>query len=121
MPAGVPGQDFGNLLQSASDNKVGTIIIRALAGGAMAGTEARHELAMQVVPPIGSGKDTSRRRGTRQDNGRRDEAQRLGQSAEYGMRLVISNPNVATMLVGTSNMDQLEQAIAAANKGPLKN
>jgi monoamine oxidase len=33
---------------------MGTIIIRALAGGALAGTEERHPLAMQAVDPIGS-------------------------------------------------------------------
>ena len=121
MPAGVPGQDYGNLLQSAADKKVGTIIIRALAGGAMAGTEARHELAMQVVPPIGSGKDLAAdvaRAKTMEGEMKRSGSASL---AEYGMRFVISNPNVSTMLVGTSNMDQLEQAIAAVNKGPLKN
>jgi hypothetical protein len=36
---------------------MGTIIIRALAGGALAGTEARHPLAMQAVDPIGSAPD----------------------------------------------------------------
>ena len=33
---------------------MGTIIIRALAGGALSGTEQRHPLAMQAVDPIGS-------------------------------------------------------------------
>jgi aryl-alcohol dehydrogenase-like predicted oxidoreductase len=119
MPPGVPGQDYGNILQRSADKKVGTIIIRALAGGAMAGTEARHELAMQVVPPIGSGKDLAAdvaRARTFEGAMRSSGSTSL---AEYGMRFVISNPNVSTMLVGYSNMDQLEQAIAAVNKGKL--
>ena len=119
MPPGVPGQDYGNILQRSADKKVGTIIIRALAGGAMAGTEARHELAMQVVPPIGSGKDLAAdvaRARTFEGAIRSSGSTSL---AEYGMRFVISNPNVSTMLVGYSNMDQLEQAIAAVNKGKL--
>src|SRR5260370_282895 len=54
MPKGAPGQDYGRLLERAKANDMGTIIIRALAGGALSGTTARHPLAMQVVDPIGS-------------------------------------------------------------------
>ena len=119
MPAGAAGQDYGNILKRAADKGVGTIIIRALAGGAMAGTEARHELAMQNVEPIGSGKDLAAdvaRAKTMEAEMKRSGSKSL---AEYGMRFVISNPNVSTMLVGYSNMDQLEQAIAAVEKGKL--
>src|SRR5229473_4775754 len=54
MPKGAPGQDYGRLLDRAKAADMGTIIIRALAGGALAGTAERHPLAMQVVDPIGS-------------------------------------------------------------------
>src|SRR6187399_1444646 len=57
MPKGAPGLDYGRLLDRARAADMGTIIIRALAGGALAGTDARHPLAMQVVPPIGSAPD----------------------------------------------------------------
>ena len=120
MPPGVAGQDYGNLLQRAADRQVGTIVIRALAGGAMAGTEARHELAMQVVPPIGSGKDFAAdvaRARTMEGAMRASGSSSL---AEYGMRFVITNPNVHTMLIGYSTLDQLEQAAKAVAKGPLK-
>ena len=39
--------------------------------------------------------------------------------AEMAQRFVISNPNVTTMLVGYSTLDQLDQALAAVGKGPL--
>ena len=39
--------------------------------------------------------------------------------AEMAQRFVISNPNVTTMLVGYSTLDQLDQALAAVAKGPL--
>jgi aryl-alcohol dehydrogenase-like predicted oxidoreductase len=120
MPAGVAGQDYGNLLQRAADKNVGTIIIRALAGGAMAGTEARHELAMQVVPPIGSGKDFAADVARAKTMDAAMRATGSSSLAEYGMRFVISNPNVHTMLVGYSTLDQLEQAAKAVAKGPLK-
>src|SRR3989337_2641735 len=54
MPKGAPGQDYGRLLEKAKAADMGTIIIRALAGGALSGTADRHPLAMQSVDPIGS-------------------------------------------------------------------
>src|SRR3954467_10733442 len=57
MPKDAPGLDYGRLLDRAKAADMGTIIIRALAGGALAGTEARHPLAMQQVDPIGSAPD----------------------------------------------------------------
>ena len=56
---GAPGQDYGRVLERTRANDMGTIVIRALAGGALAGTTERHPLAMQVVDPIGSAPDFS--------------------------------------------------------------
>ena len=39
MPKGAPGQDYGRLLDKAKAADMGTIIIRALAGGALSGTD----------------------------------------------------------------------------------
>lgn len=119
MPKGAPGQDYGRVLDRTKTNDMGTIVIRALAGGALAGTTERHPLAMQVVDPIGSAPDFAG------DVARARALEPLvresGSSslAEMAQRFVISNPNVTTMLVGYSTLDQLDQAIAAVAKGPL--
>lgn len=120
LPKGTPGQDYGNLLKRAADKGMGTIVIRALAGGAMAGTEERHELAMQTVPPIGSGKDFAADVARAKAFVPLMNGTGVASLAELGMRFVISNPHVGTMLIGYSTLDQLEQAAAAVNKGPLK-
>ena len=60
MPKGAPGQDYGRLFDKAKAADMGTIIIRALAGGALAGTAERHPLAMQQVDPIGSAPNFAR-------------------------------------------------------------
>ena len=119
MPTGAPGQDYGRLLERAKANDVGTIIIRALAGGALSGTTERHPLAMQVVDPIGSAPnfaaDVTRARQLEplvRESGSAD-------LTEFAERFVISHPAVSTMLVGYSTLDHLEAAIAAVNKGPL--
>lgn len=119
LPGGVPGQDYGKLFDRVKAADMGTIIIRALAGGALAGTEERHPLAMQVVDPIGSAPDF------KGDVARARELEPLlregvaGNLPELAQRFVIAHPAVSTMLVGYSTLDQLEAAIAAVNKGPL--
>jgi aryl-alcohol dehydrogenase-like predicted oxidoreductase len=119
LPEGAPGQDYGRLLERAKAADMGTIIIRALAGGALAGTTERHPLAMQVVEPIGSAPDFPG------DVARAQALEPLvrdgvaGSLPELAERFVISHPAVSTMLVGYSTLDQLDAAIAAVNKGPL--
>ena len=39
--------------------------------------------------------------------------------AEVALRWVISNPNVSTVLMGTGSIEEVEQNVAAAKKGPL--
>ena len=98
---------------------MGVIGIRALAGGALSGTEARHPLAMQVVDPIGSGRDF------RSDVERAHRYEMLireglaSSLTEAAMRFTIAHEGMTTMIIGYSTLDHLEQAIAAAEKGPL--
>lgn len=119
MPAGTPGLDYGRLLDKAMAADMGTIVIRALAGGALSGTTDRHPLAMQDVPPIGSAPDFA------SDVARAKQLEPLvrdgvaGSLTELGERFVISHPAVSTMLIGYSTLDHLEAAIAAVEKGPL--
>jgi len=119
MPKGAPGLDYGRLLDRAKAADMGTIIIRALAGGALAGTEARHPLAMQQVDPIGSAPNFAA------DVARARQLEPLVKDGtasslvELAQRFVISHPAVTTMLVGYSTLDQLEEAAKAVAKGPL--
>lgn len=118
-PKGMPGLDYGRLLDRAKAADMGTIIIRALAGGALSGTTDRHPLAMQEVPPIGSAPDFA---GDVARARLLEPLVREGVAAsltELGERFVISHPAVSTMLIGYSTLGHLDEAIAAVNKGPL--
>ena len=119
MPAGAPGLDYGRLLDRAKAADMGTIVIRALAGGALSGTTDRHPLAMQDVPPIGSAPDfaTDVARARQLEPLIRDGV--ADSLTELGERFVISHSAVSTMLIGYSTLDHLEAAIAAVEKGPL--
>jgi aryl-alcohol dehydrogenase-like predicted oxidoreductase len=39
--------------------------------------------------------------------------------AEASIRFVLSNPDISTALVSIASLEQLEQALASAAKGPL--
>ena len=97
---------------------MGSIIIRALAGGALSGTTERHPLAMQSVDSIGSAPSFA-------DVARARELEPLVRESgssdltEFAERFVIAHPAVSTMLVGYSTLDHLEAAIAAVNKGSV--
>lgn len=119
MPKGAPGLDYGRLLDRAKATDMGTIVIRALAAGALSGTADRHPLAMQQVPPIGSAPDFA---GDVARARQLEPLLREGVAAsltELAERFVISHPAVSTMLIGYSTLGHLEEAIAAVGKGPL--
>ena len=119
MPAGTPGLDYGGLLNRAQARDMGTIVIRALAGGALSGSAERHPLAMQSVDPIGSAPTFADDVARAQALAPQARASGCGSLAEYAQRFVIGHPAVSTMLIGTATLDQLEAAIGAVEKGPL--
>jgi aryl-alcohol dehydrogenase-like predicted oxidoreductase len=119
VPPGFPAQDFGRLLDRTRERRVGVIVIRALAAGALSGVEARHPVAVPSVDPIATAPDY------RTDVAR---AQRLGELVREGyvenlieasIRLAVSSEAVSTILVGYSSLEHLEAAAAAVNRGPL--
>jgi aryl-alcohol dehydrogenase-like predicted oxidoreductase len=119
VPAGFPGQDFGRLLDRARGQRVGVIVIRVLAAGALSGSPARHPVAVPSVEPIASGPDyatdVARARGL-------EPLVREGHAAslvEAALRFPLGSDAVSTVMLGYSDLAQLEGAAAAMAKGPL--
>lgn len=119
MPAGYPAQDYQELLARTQKAGMGTIGIRILAGGALSGSEVRHPLNVQLVEPIGSGADFARdaARARRLEPMVREG--HVSSLPELAVRFAISDARLSTSLVGLANQEQLEAAVAAAQKGPL--
>ena len=119
LPTGFPAQDYGELLAKAAAAGMGTIVIRALAGGALSGEEARHPLGMQDVAPIGSGADyaTDVARARTFDPVVAEAG--VADKVELAIRYVASHPQVSTLQVGIATPEQFEGAVAAVGKGPL--
>jgi aryl-alcohol dehydrogenase-like predicted oxidoreductase len=119
VPAGFPAQDFGRLLDHTRRQGIGAIVIRALAAGALSGTETRHPVAVPSVEPIASGPDyaTDVRRARRLEALVRDG--HAGSLVEAALRFPLGSEAVSTVLLGYSSQEHLEYAAAAMAKGPL--
>jgi aryl-alcohol dehydrogenase-like predicted oxidoreductase len=119
VPVGFPAQDYDRLLLLAREQGVGTIGIRAVAGGALSGQLERHPTAIPSVAPIASGPDYAT------DAARARVFQPLvaqghaGSLIEAALRFAITGDAMSTVQIGCSDLAQLDFAAAAVNKGPL--
>ncbi len=119
VPSWFDMPDYGNLIERASANGMGVLVIRVLAAGALSGETSRHPVAVPTVAPIGSGTDY------RQDQARAEGFRFLQQEGyvdslvEASLRFALSNAGVSSVLMGYSSMEHLEQSVACSVKGPL--
>ena len=119
IPDNYPCDDFRELLTAADRNGVGSIGVRVLAGGALSGSEERHPLGSQNVAPIGSDTDYAT------DVQHALAFQPLvadgvaGTLPELAMRYAISHPTLSTVEIGIANLEQVQRAAKAVEKGPL--
>ena len=119
VPAGYPAQDFDQLAVLAREQGVGTIGIRVLAGGALSGETARHPIAIPAVDPIASGPDYATDAARARAFAPLVAGGYAASVVEAAFRFALSTDAMSTVLIGTSDLAQLEFAAAAAAKGPL--
>jgi aryl-alcohol dehydrogenase-like predicted oxidoreductase len=119
LPANYPAQDYGRLFDHTQAAGVGVVGIRVLAGGALSGSAERHPIAGPAPEPIGSAMSYE---------ADVDRARRLmplvkegfaASLTEAATRFALSHPAMGTILVGMATPQQFEDALAAAQKGPL--
>jgi aryl-alcohol dehydrogenase-like predicted oxidoreductase len=119
LPANYPAQDYRRLFEHTKSAGVGVVGIRVLAGGALSGSAERHPIAGPAPEPIGSAMSY---------DADIDRARRLMPLIEEGFatslteaatRFALSHPAMGTILVGMATPQQFEDALAAAEKGPL--
>ena len=119
VPAGFPAQDFDGLLGRARQGRVGVIVIRALAAGALSGVETRHPIAVPTVDPIATAPDYRTDVARAQLLGALVREGHAASLIEASLRLAVGSDAVSTILVGYSSLEHLEAAAAAVNQGPL--
>src|SRR4051794_35661156 len=119
LPQNYPAQDYGRLFDHTKAAGVGVVGIRVLAGGALSGSAERHPIAGPAPEPIGSAMSY---------DADIDRARRLlplvkegfaASLTEAATRFALCHPAMGTILVGMATPQQVEDALAAAEKGPL--
>ncbi len=116
-----PGiQDFEQLIDQAGAQRMGVQNIRAVAAGALGAEEERHPLAS---PNPGAALSTGADYGgdLRRARALQPLARELGMESvtELALRFALSKPGMSTVLVGFSDVAQIEAAARWADRGPL--
>lgn len=119
VPDRFPAQNFGRMLEHTRQQRMGVIVIRALAAGALSGSEERHPTAIPTVAPIASGPDYATDVQRAQPFAALVEAGYADNLVEAALRFSISHDAVSTMLLGYSNLEHLELAATYVTRGPL--
>ncbi len=111
------GQDFAGLIGRARERGVGVIVIRPLAAGALAGDAPAHPNASRETGAMGGTTFASNL--TRAERLAALAGQYAAGPVDLALRFAMFTPGVSTTIVGFSEMSHLEQAIRAAEAGPL--
>jgi aryl-alcohol dehydrogenase-like predicted oxidoreductase len=90
-----------------------------LAGGALSGSTTRHPNAAQTVKPIATSTTFAEDVALAGRFNLIVQEGYVSSLVEAAIRFVIGKAEVSTTLVGISNMEQLEQAVTFADRGPL--
>jgi aryl-alcohol dehydrogenase-like predicted oxidoreductase len=119
VPRGFTGYDFKKLIDHAMEREMGVAAIRVMAAGAIGGERARSGYASpRVSGPIVPG-------GEYQDNEMRAKSLDflvsgdISSLPEAAIRFVLMHRGVSVVLVGFSDLEQVEEAAACSGKGPL--
>ena len=121
VPPNYPAVDYEKLLASSKQHGVGSIGVRVLAGGALSGSEKRHPLGMPVVAPIGGSADADYASDVTLSHSFKPLIEKgfAENVPELALRYSISHPQMCTTEIGVATLDELQQAVAAVNRGPL--
>ena len=119
VPPGFATQDFACLIDRASQQGMGVVVIRVMSAGALGGEEARQGLASPgpggVLSPGSSYDEDTRRAQALRDAIKEPQEDLPG----VAIRFALMNPAVSTVLVGMSNLGHIETDAASSGKGPL--
>lgn len=107
------GHSFAGLLDACRSHDVGVLAIRILAAGVLA-TDERHGREIVIT---GDAEIPDEERRARRVFERLGE--RHGTRAQTAIRFVLANPDIAGAIVGLAELAHLDEALAAAEAGPL--
>lgn len=119
--AGASGgeQDFAGLIDAAAGAGVGVIAIRVLAAGALAAQPERHANAGDPGSALIGGANYEHDLNRARDLAWFATEAGLENTLEMAVRFALSQPGIATALVGYSDLSQVEDALRWSARGPL--
>jgi aryl-alcohol dehydrogenase-like predicted oxidoreductase len=118
-PSAGVAQDFGRLLERAKTARVGVMVIRVLAAGALSGVVERHPTAVPTVEPLASGPDYAADVKQARALSFLVSDGHVSSLVEAALRFPLASDAVSTVLLGYSSLAHLETAAAAIARGPL--
>ncbi|MDP7603643.1 MAG: aldo/keto reductase [Alphaproteobacteria bacterium] len=113
MPAAWRGHDFGGIIAACRRHGVAVMNIRVFAAGVIA-TDVRHGREMIVTEDTEMAEEERRARAVFADLGAE-----YGTRAQTAIRFSLANPDISCVIFGLAELDHLEQALGATEKGPL--
>lgn len=113
MPAAWTGHDFGGIIEACRANKVAVMAIRIFAASVIA-TDERTGRESVLTANTSIAEDERKARAVFEAIGTGE-----GTRAQVALRFVLSNPDVSCAILGSAELQHVDEAIAAAAMGPL--
>jgi L-galactose dehydrogenase/L-glyceraldehyde 3-phosphate reductase len=107
------GQDFGGVIAACRSQDMGIMDIRVLAAGVLA-TDERHGREVVVAEDADLAQEQARARRLFASLGMQH-----GTRAQTAIRYALANRDLSTVVVGIATLEQLDEALAAFEAGPL--
>jgi aryl-alcohol dehydrogenase-like predicted oxidoreductase len=113
LPKGWTGQDFGGLIGACKARGTAVMAIRVFAAGVLA-TDVRHGREVVITHGTEIADEERRARAAFAVLGNA-----YGTRAQTALRFVLANPDVSCAIIGLAEPAHLEEALKAAEAGPL--
>lgn len=113
LPKGWTGQDFGGLIGACKARGTAVMAIRVFAAGILA-TDVRHGREVVITHGTEIAHEERRARAAFAALGNA-----YGTRAQTALRFVLANPDVSCAIIGLAEPAHLEEALKAAEAGPL--
>lgn len=113
MPAAWTGQDLGGIIAACRENSVAVMAIRIFAAGVIA-TDERTGRESVLIADTSVAEDERRTKAVFEAIGGGH-----GTRAQVALRFVLSNPDVSCAIIGSAELDHIDEALQAQQMGPL--
>ena len=113
MPKGWTGQNLGGIIEACRANQVAVMAIRIFAAGVIA-TDQRTGRESVLIADTSVAEDERKTRAVFDAIGG-DQ----GTRAQVALRFVLSNPDVSCAIIGSAELHHIDEALQAAEMGPL--